>query len=110
MGVGVTETKLARGFGRRILASLAAPLDAEHRRTALNLSLAAPVEPIAIAGPEVRSHLSAWSEIVRGHTDGVLTFAWPESPHDRPVELLPLLEWVYEDTDIVGFVWTAGDR
>ena len=106
MSVGVTETKLARSFGRRILASLASPLDAEHRRTALNLSLAAPVEPIAIDGPEARNQLSAWSEIVRGHTDGVLTFAWPESPHDQPIELMPLLEFVYEETDIAGFVWS----
>jgi hypothetical protein len=111
MGVGVTETKLARGFGRRILAALADPLDAEHRRSGLNLSLAAPCEPIEIAGDDARSRLTAWSEIVRGHTDGVLTFAWPVPPKDRPIELLPLLEFVHEETDIVGFVWQAdGDR
>jgi hypothetical protein len=110
MGVGVTETKLARSFGRRILASLASPLDAEHRRTSLNLSLAAPVEPIAVTGPEARNQLSACSEIVRGHTDAVLTFTWPEPPHDQPIELMPLLEWVNDETDIAGFVWSRRDR
>jgi hypothetical protein len=105
MNVAVTETKLARAFGRRILAALADPLDAEHRRTGLNLSLAAPVEPIDITGDDARSRLSAWSEIVRGHTDGVLGFVWPAAPNDRPIELLPLLEFACEETDIVGFVW-----
>ena len=105
MGVALTETKLARVFARRILAALADPLDVEHRRTGLNLSLAAPVEPIGIIGDDVRSRLTAWSEIVRGHTDGVLSFAWPEPPSDRPIELLPLLEFVHEETDIAGFVW-----
>ena len=104
MNVAVTETKLARAFGRRILAALADPLDAEHRRTGLNLSLAAPSESIEITGDEVRNRLTAWSEIVRGHTDAVLTFAWPAPPSDRPIELLPLLEYVCEETDIVGFV------
>jgi hypothetical protein len=105
MNVGVTETKLARAFGRRILAALADPLDAEHRRTGLNLSLAAPPEPIDIAGDDVRTRLTAWSEIVRGHTDGVLTFGWPAPPTDRPIELLPLLGYVCDETEIVGFVW-----
>jgi hypothetical protein len=105
LNVGVTGSKLARNLGRRILSALHDPLAAAHRGTGLNLSLAAPPEPIAIPPSGATTLFETWSELVRGVTEGVVTIAFPEPPRDRPVDLLPLFDHVFRETDLAGVIW-----
>lgn len=66
LGVPTTATKPARTLAREILRRLESPLDAERRRTSLDLVLAAPTDPIRLDPQRPHETLKHIDEILDG--------------------------------------------